>query len=156
RWGVEVNSCQFFFKGCNLLRKLAFQFSIQRRSRFAFLKRRDRIDRLSILRHLEVKVRSRCQAGLANQSYQFPLANWSPGPNAVRKVRRVSISARKPASVFDANEIAVTVVPSGKGHRPIRNGDNRTPRGSSIIRRKMSAFMAENWMHAAIVEPGSN
>src|SRR5438128_2065850 len=71
----------------DLFRKLCFEFPIDRRRRFALLQCGDGIDRSTVLRHLEMKVRPCCKAGLADESYQFTLLYRMTRPYAGRYVR---------------------------------------------------------------------
>src|SRR5215469_3305329 len=73
RWGASIQRVQLCLNGNDELREFGLQFPFDRRSRFAFLEGRDRIDRSTVLPHHEVKMRARGQTGLSHQSNEFPL-----------------------------------------------------------------------------------
>src|SRR5262249_26819343 len=113
--------------GRDLLRKVGLKLSIQRRSRFALLEGVYGIDRRPVLRHLEVKMRPRGKPGLADKSHQLSLLDRLSRANPLGNVRQMCIPTRQPTRVFDTDEISVTVVPTCKRYRTIRDGYHRTP-----------------------------
>src|SRR5215475_10656672 len=82
RWGASIQRVQLCLNGTDELRKFGLQLPFDRRSRFAFLKGRDRIDRSTVLGHHEVKVRARGQAGLSHQPNGVPLFDRMTGTYA--------------------------------------------------------------------------
>src|SRR5215475_5756180 len=82
RWGARIQRVQLCLNGNDELRKFGLQLPFDRRSRFAFLESRDRIDRSTVLRHHEVKMRARSQTGLSDQSNELPLFDHVTGTYA--------------------------------------------------------------------------
>jgi hypothetical protein len=95
-----------------VLRKLRFEIAVKRRSRFALFQRRNRINGRPILRHDEVEMRSCRQTRLSDKSYEFALLDRTAGTNIRANTRKVRVSGRQAARVFDLHESAVTAAPA--------------------------------------------
>src|SRR5215467_11139240 len=82
RWGASIHRVQLCLDGNDELRKFGLELPFDRRSRFAFLECRNRIDRSTVLGHHEVKMRASGQTGLSYQSNELPLFDHVAGTYA--------------------------------------------------------------------------
>ena len=87
RWAVSEKVVELDLLRRYELSELRLHCAVDRRRRLAFLQGGNRIYRRSTLRHHEVKMRTRCKSGRANQPNQFALFDGASFVDSGRNLR---------------------------------------------------------------------
>src|SRR5438105_3460165 len=103
-----------------------------------------------------MKVWTGRKAGLADKPNEFSLLDQTPRPNTRGDVRQVCIPTGKTARMLDANKVSISAIPTRKCDRSVRNCHNRTASRHGVVGGQMSAFLAQDRTHPAVVETGAD